>query len=70
VLVVIANILIWPLAYYVMNQWLQRFAYRISIDGWTFILTGLAVLFVSLLTVSWQIFRAARANPGDSLRYE
>lgn len=67
---VIANILIRPLAYYIMNQWLRKFAYRISIDGWTFILTGLAVLFVSLLTVSRQILRAARANPADSLRYE
>ncbi|MBN1273075.1 MAG: FtsX-like permease family protein [Candidatus Aminicenantes bacterium] len=70
VLVVIANILIWPLAYFMIIRWLQRFAYRISIDWWTFILTGLAVLFISLLTVSWQILRAARANPDDSLRYE
>jgi len=70
VLVVIANIIIWPLAYFIMNRWLERFAYRISIGWWSFVLTGVGVLVVSLLTVSWQILRAATANPVDSLRYE
>jgi predicted permease len=70
VLVVIANVIIWPLAYFIMNRWLERFAYRISIGWWSFVLTGVGVLVVSLLTVSWQILRAATANPVDSLRYE
>jgi putative ABC transport system permease protein len=70
VLVVIANVVIWPVAYFIMNRWLQRFAYRISIGWWSFVLTGVGVLVVSLLTVSWQILRAATANPADSLRYE
>ncbi len=70
VLVVIANIIIWPLAYFIMNRWLERFAYRINIGWWSFVLTGVGVLVVSLLTVSWQILRAATANPVDSLRYE
>jgi len=70
VLVVIANVIIWPLAYFIMNQWLQKFAYRISIGRWSFVLTSMGVLVVSLLTVSWQILRAATANPVDSLRYE
>jgi putative ABC transport system permease protein len=70
VLVVIANVIIWPLAYFIMNRWLQTFAYRISMNWWTFVLTGTAVLVVSLATVSWQIIRAATANPVDSLRYE
>ena len=70
VLVVIANVIIWPLAYFIMNQWLQKFAYRISIGWWSFVLTGVGVLVVSLLTVSWQILQAATANPVDSLRYE
>jgi len=69
-LVVIANIIIWPFAYFIMNRWLQTFAYRIEIGWWTFIMTGITVLLVSLLTVSWQIIRAATANPVDSLRYE
>ncbi len=70
VLVIIANIIIWPFAYFIMNRWLQTFAYRIDIGWWPFILTGITVLLVSLLTVSWQIIRAATANPVDSLRYE
>jgi putative ABC transport system permease protein len=69
-LVVIANVIIWPLAHFFINRWLQTFAYRIGIDWWTFVLTGTAVLVVSLSTVSWQIIRAATANPVDSLRYE
>jgi len=70
ILVIIANVIIWPLAYIIMNRWLQSFAYRISIGWWTFVLAGIAVLLVSLLTVIWQIIRAAAANPVDSLRYE
>jgi putative ABC transport system permease protein len=70
VLVLIANIIVWPLAYYVLSRWLQTFAYQISIGWWPFILTGISVLVLSLLTVSWQIIRAAAANPVDSLRYE
>jgi len=69
-LVIIANIIVWPLAYFFLNRWLQTFAYRINIGWWMFVLTGLAVLMVSLLTVGWQIIRAATANPVDSLRYE
>jgi predicted permease len=70
ILVVISNIIIWPLAYFALDRWLQTFAYRISIGWWTFALTGIAVLAVSLLTASWQIIRAATSNPVDSLRYE
>jgi putative ABC transport system permease protein len=70
VLVFLSNVMIWPLSYFALNRWLQTFAYRISIGWWTFVLTGIAVLAVSLLTVSGQILRAATANPVDSLRYE
>jgi predicted permease len=69
-LVVISNVIIWPLAYLALNKWLQTFAYRISIGLWPFVLTGISVLLVSLLTVSLQIIRAATANPVESLRYE
>jgi putative ABC transport system permease protein len=69
-LVIIANIIAWPLAYFIMNRWLQTFAYRTNPALWPFILSGAAVLLVSLLTAGWQIIRAATANPADSLRYE
>ena len=70
ILVIIANVIIWPVAYFVLNRWLKTFAYRIDIGWWMFVLTGFAVLALSLMTVSWQIIRAATSNPADSLRYE
>ncbi|MDH4270441.1 MAG: ABC transporter permease, partial [Candidatus Aminicenantes bacterium] len=69
-LVAIANVLVWPVAYFVFNKWLQTFAYRITIGWWTFVLAGIFVLVVSLLTAGWQIIRAARTNPVHTLRYE
>ena len=68
--VLLANVIAWPLAYLVMKQWLQSFAYRISLGWWIFIVSGLTALAVALLTVSWQSVKAARANPVDSLKYE
>ena len=69
-LVLIANIIAWPIAYYAMNQWLQSFAYRIDLGISTFILSGLIALLIALLTVSYQAIKAARANPVEALRYE
>ncbi|MFO7447967.1 MAG: ABC transporter permease, partial [Ignavibacteriaceae bacterium] len=68
--VVIANIIAWPLAYYFMNKWLQDFAYRIYISWWFFIAAGSIALIIALLTVSFQAFKAATANPVNSLKYE
>jgi putative ABC transport system permease protein len=68
--VLLANGIAWPVAYFAMNKWLQNFAYRIKIDIMTFILSGLLVLGIALLTVSFQSFKAALANPAESLRYE
>jgi putative ABC transport system permease protein len=70
ILVVIANIIAWPLAYYFMNKWLQNFAYRIEISWWMFILSGVIALVIALITVSAQAIKAAFANPVESLRYE
>ncbi|HYF71016.1 MAG TPA: ABC transporter permease [Ohtaekwangia sp.] len=69
-LVVIAIVLAVPLVYLIMNNWIQRFPYHITITGFVFIVAGGVVLLISLLTVSVQTIRAARANPVDSLRYE
>lgn len=68
--VLLANLIAWPLAYLLMNQWLQAFAYRISIGPGMFFLAGLAAMVIALLTVSGQTIRAARANPADTLRAE
>jgi putative ABC transport system permease protein len=68
--VLIANIIAWPLAWYVMNKWLQSFAYRIDISWWMFLLAGSMALAIALATVSIQAIRAATANPVESLKYE
>jgi putative ABC transport system permease protein len=68
--VVLANVFALPVAWYVMSRWLKNFAYRIHIETSIFLLaSGLAPLIV-LATVAYRAFRAATANPADSLRYE
>jgi putative ABC transport system permease protein len=68
--VILANVIAWPLAYYVMNKWLQSFAYRIDIHIWIFLASGIVALLISILTVSSKAVKAAIANPVNSLRYE
>jgi len=68
--VMVANIVAWPIAWFVMNRWLQDFAYRIEIGWWVFALAGGLALLIALLTVSTQALKAALANPVESLRYE
>ncbi len=68
--VLLANCIAWPLAYYFMDRWLKNFAFRVDIGVWTFVLSGILVLLVAILTVSYQSIKAAVANPVDSLRYE
>jgi putative ABC transport system permease protein len=68
--IVVANLIAWPVAYLVMNRWLQNFAYRIHI-GWVLFLVAAGISFIiASLTVSYQILKTAAANPVDSLRYE
>jgi len=69
-LVLVANVIAWPVAWYAMNRWLQGFAYRIDIGWWVFTLAAGLALVIALLTVSTQAVRAALANPVESLRYE
>jgi putative ABC transport system permease protein len=69
-LITIANIIAWPVAYYLMSGWLENFANRTSVGVATFILAIAATLIVALLTVSFQVIRAARANPVKAIRYE
>ncbi len=69
-LVLLANLIAWPLAYLVMNKVLQNYAYRIDLSWWVFGLAGSIALFIALLTVSTQAIKAALANPVEALRYE
>jgi putative ABC transport system permease protein len=68
--VVIANLIAWPVGYAVMGRWLRGFAMRTSLGAGIFLVSGLAALAVAVLTVSYQVLRAATANPADALRYE
>ena len=68
--VIIANLVAWPITYYLINQWLQDFAYRIDIGWSVFIISGLISLFTALLTVSYQTVRASLSNPIKALKYE
>jgi putative ABC transport system permease protein len=68
--VLIANVAAWPLAYFIMNKWLQNFAYRTEISIWIFIVSGALALVIALATVSLYAIKAAMANPVKSLRYE
>jgi ABC-type antimicrobial peptide transport system permease subunit len=68
--VLISIIIASPIAWHVMNKWLQKFAYRIEIRWWVFALTGAIALIVALLTVGFQSYRAASRNPVEALRYE
>lgn len=69
-LVLAAFVIAAPEAYYVMNRWLEDFAYHIDMSWPIFLLAGLTALGIALLTVSYQSIKAALANPVKSLRYE
>ena len=66
----LAFIIAVPISWYAMNKWLEGFAYKTTISWWIFVLAGITALIIALLTVSWQSFRAAIANPVDALRDE
>jgi putative ABC transport system permease protein len=68
--VIIANIIAWPVSWYVMDTWLDDFAYRVGIGVDTFLLAALLTLIVALATVFYQSLKAATANPIDSIKYE
>jgi putative ABC transport system permease protein len=69
-LVLLANIIAWPVAWYLLHRWLQSFLYRTHIRFDIFILAGVITFITALITVSYQSIKAATANPVDSLRYE
>ncbi|MGB3145300.1 MAG: ABC transporter permease [Maribacter sp.] len=69
-LVLISILVAVPVSWYLMSDWLEGFAYRITISWWTFVLAGLLALIIAFLTVSFQAIKAAKANPVKSLRTE
>lgn len=69
-LVLLANLIAWPISYLVMANWLQIFAYRIDIGIGIYILAGISTLIIALITVSFQTLKVARSNPVKALKYE
>ena len=69
ILVIISNLIAWPLSFYLMNDWLENFAFRTNISIWIFLLSAAVAVFITLFTVSFQVVKAAKANPIDSLKY-
>ncbi|HNW50902.1 MAG TPA: FtsX-like permease family protein, partial [Prolixibacteraceae bacterium] len=68
--VFIAFIAAIPIAWYIMHKWLGNFAYKTELSGWIFALTGIITMGISILTVSFQSYKAANRNPIETLRYE
>lgn len=69
-LVAIANIFAWPFSYFIMNKWLQNFAYKTGINLSIFIITAFLAMLIAIITISYQTFKAALLNPIDVIRCE
>jgi putative ABC transport system permease protein len=69
-LVLIANIIAWPVGYYVINKWLQNFAFQVNFSIMFFVVSALITFGIALITVSYQTIKAALSDPVDSLKYE
>lgn len=69
-LVLLSFLLASPIAWVLLQKWLNKFAFKTEISIWVFILSGAMAFLIALLTISWQSWSAARRNPVDALRYE
>lgn len=69
-LVVISALLSLPISWYALHNWLENFAYRVSFSLLTFIIASLVAVAIALLTITWQVMKAATVNPVTALRYE
>jgi putative ABC transport system permease protein len=70
VLFAIALIIATPASILIMRKWMENFAYKTGLSWWVFALAGLIVIFITIITVSWQSWKAATRNPVEALRYE
>jgi ABC-type antimicrobial peptide transport system permease subunit len=69
-LVILSSVIAFPVAYYVMSRWLQNYAFYTSLNIWIFLVSAALSIIITILTVWYQAFKAARANPINSLKYE
>jgi putative ABC transport system permease protein len=70
ILISVSALIAWPLVYYIAGKWLENFYYRINLSIFTFLVGFIIALTVGTLTITYQIIRAARVNPAQSLKYE
>ncbi|MCK5029608.1 MAG: ABC transporter permease, partial [Bacteroidales bacterium] len=70
ILVLISNIIAWPIAWYFMKNWLNNFTYKIDLTIWPFIISGLIAIIIALLSVTYKALKASSTNPIEALRYE
>ena len=69
-MIVIASVISWPLAYFFMKDWLQNFAFQVNLGFLTFLLASIFSFLIAIATISYQGYRAASTNPTESLRNE
>jgi len=69
-LVLISCVLAWPVAYYLMNKWLQNYAFKIDLEIWIFLVSGIILIAITFLTVLYQSVKVSLTNPVDVLKYE
>ncbi|HNF82105.1 MAG TPA: FtsX-like permease family protein, partial [Cyclobacteriaceae bacterium] len=69
-LVLVANVIAWPAAWYFMDKWLGTFAYRVNLNIGVFVLAAIAAILIAIVTVSMQTIKAAVTNPTSTLRHE
>ena len=69
-LIIISLCIASPVAWWMMNRWLQDFAYRVTISWWIFVISAILAILIALLTISFQTIKAAIANPVKNLRTE
>jgi len=70
ILLIVANVIAWPIAYFIMNKMMNNYAYRTDLALWVFFASGMLALFIATFAVGFQAIRAARTNPAKSLKYE
>ncbi|MFC1726148.1 FtsX-like permease family protein, partial [candidate division KSB1 bacterium] len=68
--ILLANLISWPAAFYMLKYWLRNFAYKTDIGWEIFILSGITAFLITIFTISFQVLKAARSNPVDALKYE
>jgi putative ABC transport system permease protein len=69
-LILIANVIGWPIAYFMMRQWLQSFAYRTTVGLWVFVVSGVLAVLIAQSAILYHARRAAATNPVKSLKHE